>query len=136
MTETNNRAIIYARLACKDKWTDTRLDAQVEAAKKLANEHGLAVDNAIVEVASGSSIKQRPGLRAMLEQAKAGEVSHVIVADLTRLLRGGRAADWRHIARAFGERDVQVVTQDWIFAVSDLAPQLQAPGARLPSGRT
>jgi len=102
MTETNNRAIIYARLACKDKWTDTRLDAQAEAAKKLANEHGLAVDNAIVEVASGSSIKQRPGLRAVLEQAKVG----------------------------------QVVTQDGIHSLNDLAVQLQALGTGTLSGRT
>ena len=121
MTHTNNRAIIYARLACKNQWTDTRLDAQVAVAKKLAVKHGLAVGNVIVEVASGSSIKQRPGLRAVLEQAKAGQVSHVIVADLTRLLRGGKAADWRHIAKAFADGNVRVVTQDGILALSVLA---------------
>ena len=136
MTETNNRAIIYARLACKDKWTDTRLDAQAEAAKKLANEHGLAVDNAIVEVASGSSIKQRPGLRAVLEQAKVGQVSHVIMADATRLLRGGKASDWRHISAAFADSNVQVVTQDGIHSLNDLAVQLQALGTGTLSGRT
>lgn len=113
MTQTNNRAIIYARLACKDQWTDTRLDAQVEVAKKLAVEHGLAVDNVIVEVASGSTIKQRPGLRAVLAQAKAGQVSHVIVADMTRLLRGGSAAEWRHIAKALADGNVQDGDAGW-----------------------
>ena len=136
MTETNNRALIYARLACKDEWTDTRLDAQVEVAKKLADEHGLIVDKVIVEVASGSSVKQRPGLRAVLEQAKSGEVSHVIVADLTRLLRGGRAADWRHISEAFADGNVRVLTQDGIRSLSDLAVHPQALDAGVLSGRT
>ena len=136
MTETNNRALIYARLACKDKWTDTRLDAQVEVAKKLADEHGLIVDKVIVEVASGSSVKQRPGLRAVLEQAKSGEVSHVVVADMTRLLRSGKAADWRHISEAFADGNVRVLTQDGIRSLSDLAVHLQALDAGVLSGRT
>ena len=136
MTKTNKpRAIIYARLACKDKWTDTRLDAQVEVAKKLADEHGLIVDKVIVEVASGSSVKQRPGLRAVLEQAKSGEVSHVVVADMTRLLRSGKAADWRHISEAFADGNVRVLTQDGIRSLSDLDRQLQALGMGTPSGR-
>ena len=135
MTETNNRSIIYARLACKDKWTDTRLDTQVEAARKLADEHGLIVDNVIVEVASGSSIKQRPGLRTVLDQVKAGQVSHVIMADATRLLRGGKAADWRHIAEAFADGNFRVLTQDGIRSLSGLAAQLQALGMGTPSGR-
>ena len=136
MTETNNRALIYARLACKDEWTDTRLDAQVEVAKKLADEHGLIVDKVIVEVASGSSVKQRPGLRAVLEQAKSGEVSHVVVADMTRLLRSGKAADWRHISEAFADGNVRVLTQDGIRSLSDLAVHPQALDAGVLSGRT
>jgi len=115
-TETHKpQATIYARLACRDKWVDTRLDAQIEAGKKSAADHGLIIKNVITEVESGSSLKQRFGLRSLLEQARSGQVTHVIISDFTRLLRTGKAADWRHIAEAFVAGGVTVIAGDAEF---------------------
>ena len=84
----SKRAVIYARVAPHEPLNDRNLSTQVEACRRYATHHGLAVtaNQIITEVYSGATIK-RPGLDRVRALTDGREVDAVIVYTLDRLSR-------------------------------------------------
>ena len=81
------RAVIYARYS-----TDLQSASSIEDQIRLCRERVEKENGAIVEIysdyaISGSSIRNRPGMRALLEEAKRGKFDYVIAEALDRLSR-------------------------------------------------
>ncbi len=81
------RAAIYARYS-----TDLQSASSIEDQIRLCRERVEKENGAIVEIysdyaISGSSIRNRPGMRALLEEAKRGKFDYVIAEALDRLSR-------------------------------------------------
>ncbi len=81
------RAAIYARYS-----TDLQSASSIDDQIRLCRERVEKENGAIVEVysdyaISGSSVRNRPGMRALLEEAKLGKFDYVIAEALDRLSR-------------------------------------------------
>jgi DNA invertase Pin-like site-specific DNA recombinase len=81
------RAAIYARYS-----TDLQSASSIEDQIRLCRERVEKENGSIVEIysdyaISGSSVRNRPGMRALLEEAKLGKFDHVIAEALDRVSR-------------------------------------------------
>jgi site-specific DNA recombinase len=102
------RAAIYARYS-----SDLQSDASIEDQVRLCRERGAAERQEIVEVfsdhaISGGHLKNRPGMLALLESARAGSFDVLIAEALDRISRDQEdiAAIFKRLAHA----DVSIVT--------------------------
>ena len=78
-----NRAVaVYARTAT-DGVAGLGCERQVRAARKVAGEDPVV----FADVARSGNDAKRPGLGRLLEVARAGQISRVLVRDATRLAR-------------------------------------------------
>jgi site-specific DNA recombinase len=87
MRNNSMRAAIYARYS-----TDLQSASSIEDQIRLCRERVAKENGAIVEIysdyaISGSSVRNRPGMRALLEEAKRGKFDYVIAEALDRLSR-------------------------------------------------
>lgn len=83
MLEGVNRAVaVYARTATDDA-AGSGCERQVRAARKVAGDE-LAI---YTDVARSGNDATRPGLRRLIEAARAGQVGRVMVRDVSRLAR-------------------------------------------------
>lgn len=83
----NIRAVILARVSTAKQETDR----QITELQAVAKTKGWEVVAVIAETISGAS-KQRPDIDRVLELAKAGEISKVMVHEVSRIARRGGIA--------------------------------------------
>jgi site-specific DNA recombinase len=102
------RAAIYARYS-----TDLQSASSIEDQIRLCRERVEKENGAIVEVysdyaISGSSVRNRPGMRALLEEAKLGKFDHVIAEALDRVSRDQE--DIAAIYKRLRHSDIRLLT--------------------------
>jgi site-specific DNA recombinase len=102
------RAAIYARYS-----TDLQSASSIEDQIRLCRERVEKENGAIVETysdyaISGSSIRNRPGMRALLEEAKRGKFDYVIAEALDRLSRDQE--DIAAIYKRLRHSDIRLLT--------------------------
>src|SRR6185295_692748 len=90
------RAIIYARYS-SDLQSDKSVDDQVRECKKLAARDDYTIIETFEDRAiSGALLNQRPGIQALLDRVRRGDVDAVLAEGLDRISR-----DQEHIAGVF-----------------------------------
>jgi site-specific DNA recombinase len=102
------RAVIYARYS-SDLQTDASIDDQVRMCRERAQCDGFEVVDVYTDYAiSGGSLNNRPGMLALMQQAKQGTFDLVLAEALDRISRDQEdiAAIYKRLAHA----DVRIVT--------------------------
>lgn len=102
------RAALYARYS-----SDLQSDASIADQLRLCRERAAAMPASVAEVysdaaISGAAVGNRPGLRMLLEDARAGRFDVVIAEALDRLSRG--QADIAFIFERLGHAGIRIVT--------------------------
>ncbi|SFL20993.1 Resolvase, N terminal domain [Paenibacillus sp. 1_12] len=86
MTTTNNfqfhNVALYARAN-----SEGALSRQVSHLEDLAASYGMTVSAVYTDVASGK-VRNRPGLKRLLDDAKNGHLDAILTLDISRLFRG------------------------------------------------
>src|SRR5262245_121575 len=81
------RAVIYARYS-SDLQSEASIDDQVRLCReRVEKENGTVVDVYADYAISGGSVRNRPGMQVLLDQAKTGKFDHVIAEALDRVSR-------------------------------------------------
>ena len=78
------QAVLYTRVCVDD---GQNLTEQLEACRRYAQQHGLQVVEELAERSAGGSTAERPHLSRVLEMARAGDLSILIVREPNRLSR-------------------------------------------------
>lgn len=100
----SNKAVLYLRCAVVDPKTDP-VFRQRDHLRQEAEREGLEVVGEYVDAGcSGRSISSRPGLRRLMDDAKAGMIRNVLVYDLRRLSRGSNVRELVEELRSYGVR--------------------------------
>lgn len=117
MTNTSNhpvagraKAVAYARVATSQQTDkDPRLAAQIEAIRRYAQDHGLALAGEFIDRDRSGMDDNRPGLRQMFQEIlqPSSEVGTIIVTDHSRFMRD--AAKARVHEDMLRERGIQLV---------------------------
>jgi site-specific DNA recombinase len=102
------RAVIYARYS-----TDLQSASSIEDQIRLCRERVEKDNGAIIEIysdyaISGSSVRNRPGMQALLEEAKRGKFDYVIAEALDRLSRDQE--DIAAIYKRLRHSDIHLIT--------------------------
>jgi DNA invertase Pin-like site-specific DNA recombinase len=81
------RAAIYARYS-SDLQSTASIEDQIRLCReRVAHENGTAIEVYTDYAISGSSLKNRPGIRALLNDAKSRRFDYVIAEALDRISR-------------------------------------------------
>lgn len=110
------RAVIYVRSATESRGVvdqNAAIQARIAKASEIAMRHGLEVDHANIVVeagVSGSSLNGRSAFLDVLSKAQAGAFTHVVVPDISRILRGGTLAEWKRVFDALDAGNVRLIT--------------------------
>jgi DNA invertase Pin-like site-specific DNA recombinase len=101
-------AVGYVRVAaCPPEGSRPRLDAQAETIRAFAVTAGIELGRIFEDAGESAHNRNRPGLVALLGAVEAGQVTVVIVPDLTRLARdSGQLA---RLLDAFDRHGVRLV---------------------------
>jgi site-specific DNA recombinase len=76
------RAVIYARYS-SDLQSAASIDDQIRLCReRIEQEHGIIVDIYADYAISGSTLINRPGMRALLSEAKRGKFDYVVAEAL------------------------------------------------------
>ncbi len=81
------KAILYCRVSTEKDQQQSSLVRQEEELYEMAQQHQLEVNDCLHDVASGYDL-DRDQLLLILDQAKKGSFSHLLVTDDTRIGRG------------------------------------------------
>ena len=102
------RAAIYARYS-SDLQTEASIDDQIRMCRERADRDGMLVVDVYTDYAiSGGSLSNRPGMLALMDQAKQGAFDVVIAEALDRISRDQE--DIAAIYKRLRHADVQIIT--------------------------
>ncbi len=102
------RAVIYARYS-SDLQTVTSIDDQVRLCReRVERENGTVVDIYADHAISGSSLRNRPRMQALLDHARSGKFDYVIAEALDRVSRDQE--DTAAIYKRLRHSDVRLLT--------------------------
>ena len=88
MTTTNRKAIAYLRVSTTEQGdSGLGLEAQRAAIEAWATRSGVEIVETITEIQSGRNLRNRPQLRAALDDLAAGKASTLVASHVSRLAR-------------------------------------------------
>jgi len=77
----------YCRAASFVQKRDESIDGQKQQLTKLAKKHGVTIDHFYIDGGYSGSTLQRPELKKLLRDCRAGKIKAVLVTDLDRIAR-------------------------------------------------
>src|SRR6476659_5839735 len=102
------RAVIYARYS-SDLQSEASIEDQIRLCReRVQQENGTVVDVYADYAISGGSVRNRPGMQALLEQAKSGKFDHVVAEALDRVSRDQE--DIAAIYKRLRHSDIRLLT--------------------------
>ena len=102
------RVALYARFS-SDLQDSRSIQDQLGLLREHANQKGWQVVDEFTDAAiSGSSLHNRPGLRALMEKAEAGHFNAIVTESLDRLSRA--LVDTASLYERLSYRDVKLIT--------------------------
>ena len=116
------KVIGYGRVSTlkqRDNWSES---AQKDLYRKLRNEFKWGDEDMIYETGSGTSLRERPKLRALLdriEQNNGDGIAAIFVVEQDRLARPEEDYDCARISYALKEFDIKLVLQRTVIDRSD-----------------
>jgi site-specific DNA recombinase len=102
------RAVIYARYS-SDLQSESSIEDQIRLCReRVQQENGTVVDVHADYAISGGSVRNRPGMQALLDQAKSGKFDHVVAEALDRVSRDQE--DIAAIYKRLRHSDIRLLT--------------------------
>ena len=102
------RAVIYARYS-SDVQSEASIEDQIRLCReRVQQENGTVVDVYADYAISGGSVRNRPGMQALLDQAKSGRFDHVVAEALDRVSRDQE--DIAAIYKRLRHSDIRLLT--------------------------
>jgi site-specific DNA recombinase len=102
------RAVIYARYS-SDLQSEASIEDQIRLCReRVEQDNGTVVDVYSDYAISGGSVRNRPGMQALLDQAKTGKFDHVVAEALDRVSRDQE--DIAAIYKRLRHSDIRLVT--------------------------